>query len=110
MIVVKGFPLKNISGITLWPFILVKSKVVSKVLLNHEKIHIRQQVELLILFFYLWYLTEWLYWLFKKRNWWAAYENIVFEKEAYFYKNDSNYLRNRKLWSFLKFYKRHKIT
>lgn len=106
MIVVKGFPLKKISGITLWPFILIKSKVVPKVLLNHEKIHIRQQIELLIIFFYLWYLIEWIYWLFIKKNWWEAYENIVFEKEAYHYESNFNYLRHRRLWGFLVFYKR----
>ena len=103
MIIIKGFPLYKISGITLWPFVLINSKKVAKVLLNHERIHLRQQLELLILPFYIWYLTEWLYWLVIKKSWWAAYDNISFEKEAYFYESDFDYLQNRKLWGFLKF-------
>jgi len=31
--------------------------------------------------------------------------NIVFEKEAYLMDHDLNYLKNRKFWSFLRFYK-----
>ncbi len=103
MIIIKGFPLYKISGITLWPFVLIKSKKVSKVLLNHERIHLRQQLELLILPFYIWYLTEWLYWLIIKKSWWEAYDNISFEKEAYFHESDFDYLQKRKLWGFLKF-------
>jgi hypothetical protein len=43
----------KISGITLFPFIFVQRKEDSKnkILINHETIHIRQQLELLIVRF-----------------------------------------------------------
>ena len=47
---------------------------------KHEKIHIAQQKEMLVIPFYLWYFIEWLVRLFKKGN---AYQNISFEREAY---------------------------
>ena len=40
---------KGYRGLTIFPFVVVRSKndLQDKVLLNHEKIHIRQQLELL---------------------------------------------------------------
>jgi len=75
------------------------------VFLNHESIHLRQQAELLIVFFYLWYGFEFLFrWIqFKNRH--KAYRNISFEREAYHYENDCNYLPSRKAYGFLNFMK-----
>jgi hypothetical protein len=39
---------------------------------------------------------------FKDKN--IAYNNIIFEKEAYAKETDFSYLKNRKLWSFYNFY------
>lgn len=50
--------------------------------MNHEKIHIYQQLELLIIFFYLWYVVEYYYWYIKLKDKNLAY-NICFEREAY---------------------------
>ena len=73
-------------------------------LINHEKIHIRQQLELLVLPFFIWYLVEYLFRLyqFKDRN--KAYRNIVFEREAYENEKDLNYLQKRSFWNFLRYY------
>lgn len=53
MIIVCQRLLKNtkISGITLFPFILLRKKELrrNQILINHEKIHLRQQLELLII-------------------------------------------------------------
>ena len=107
MIMVCQSLLKNtkISGITLFPFILLKRKedLHNKILLNHEKIHLRQQVELLVIFFYLWYVVEYYYLYFKLKDSFLAYKSISFEREAYAMENDFNYLEKRKLWSFLKY-------
>ena len=73
------------------------------VLINHEKIHLIQQLELLILPFYVLYLLEFLIRLFQFRNWHLAYRNISFEREAYRNELDLDYLKTRKFWHFLKY-------
>lgn len=55
--------------------------------------------EMLYIFFYLWYLIEWLIRLFGKGN---AYRKISFEKEAYNNENDETYLTKRKHYNWLK--------
>ena len=73
-----------------------------EVTLNHEKIHIRQQAELLILGFYVLYVYYWL-----KAKWWnrmdsqAAYMAIPFEGEAYAMEEDMEYLKNRRWFAWL---------
>ncbi len=93
-------------GMALWPFIIVRDKKFAKrkKLLFHEKIHLRQQLELLIIPFYLWYVLEYFYHLIRLKDGELAYYAISFEKEAY--SNDHNfaYLQNRKCWSFLKYF------
>lgn len=99
--------LKNtkISGITLFPFILLRKKEYrqNKILINHEKIHIRQQMELLIIPFYIWYLSEYYIKYLKYKNPESAYRNISFEREAYDNDQNLNYLKKRKFWSFIKY-------
>ena len=48
-----------------------------------ENIHGKQQLELLIIFFYLIYLVEWII---------KGYRNISFEKEAYSNQDNLNYI------------------
>ena len=103
MILYKGVKLKNIEGIALWPFVFVKSKYPSITTLNHEKIHLRQQVEMLILPFYIWYLVEWLMGCTKYRSSSKSYYNISFEREAYRNQSNLEYLKQRKPWSFLQY-------
>ena len=107
MIIVWQSLLKNtkISAITLFPVILLRKpeSLHDKILINHEKIHLRQQLELLIIFFYLWYVIEYYFWFFRLRDSFQAYKSISFEREAYAMENDFNYLETRRWWSFLKF-------
>jgi hypothetical protein len=95
----------KVNGITLFPFIILRNKDFknNKILINHEKIHLRQQLELLIIFFYIWYVVEYYYWLVKLKNKHLAYRNISFEREAYAMEEDLNYLETRKFWSFFKY-------
>jgi len=74
-------------------------------LINHEKIHLRQQLELLILPFYIWYITEYLIGLIKYRDIKKAYYAISFEREAYDNDYNLNYLQTRSFWRFLKYLK-----
>ena len=107
MIIVCQFLLKNtkISGITLFPFIFLRNAGDRDncVLVNHERIHLRQQLEMLIVLFYIWYVMEYLYWLFRLRNAYLAYKNISLEREAYAMEDDLGYLKKRKFWSFRKY-------
>ncbi|WP_261511232.1 hypothetical protein [Chryseobacterium paludis] len=107
MIIVCQKPLKKlkINGIALFPFIFVRKPEdkENNVLINHEKIHLRQQLELLIFFFYIFYVIEYYYHLFKLKDPYLAYKNISFEREAYAMESDLNYLKKRKLWRFWKY-------
>lgn len=96
---------KGFVGITLYPFIFLKQESLkeNKVLINHEKIHLKQQVELLIILFYILYVTEWLLKLVKYRDKKIAYRNLSFEREAYQNEEDLLYLEKRKRWAFVKY-------
>jgi hypothetical protein len=89
---------KTIRAIAFFPFIFLRYKKdrYNKELINHEKIHIRQQIEMLVIFFHIWYLIG----LYKKGYW-----GISFEKEAYIHEDDLDYLKKRKFWAFLKYIK-----
>ena len=54
-------PSLGVNGMALWPFILVQRGNPSARLLNHERIHHRQQLEMLLLPFYVWYVLEYAY-------------------------------------------------
>ena len=106
IIVFKYLLPKGYRGITLFPFIFLlrKEDKRNKVLINHEKIHIRQQLELLVFPFFIWYGIEFLIRLLQYKNWSRAYRNISFEREAYENEKDLDYLKKRSFWQFLKYF------
>jgi hypothetical protein len=91
-----------VAGITLWPFILL-AKEPDDVTVRHERTHIRQQQELLILFFYVIYVGEWLWYRVKGKTAIEAYEGLRFEREAYAHEKDPEYLSGRRSFAWLKF-------
>jgi len=91
----------DVRAITLFPFIFIKDEG-DEILIRHETIHIQQQLELLIVGFYVWYLVDFLIKLIKVRKPTWAYYKIIFEEEAYANQADENYLSNRKLWAFIR--------
>lgn len=93
---------KNFRGLAIFPFIFLKEKELSSdlVVINHERIHLRQQLELLWVGFFLWYGIEFLIRWIQYGNSMKAYFNISFEREAYAQESDLNYLKTRKFWSF----------
>lgn len=98
----KFFLGKNVIGITLCPFgIYIENTNINilsvKYTINHEKIHWQQQIELLIIPFYILYIFE----FFIK-----GYDNISFEREAYANDKNLNYLKNRKRFSWIKYFKK----
>ena len=84
----------NVYGIALYPFIILRNKDYSLIRINHERIHLAQQKEMLVIFFFLWYIIEGII---------KGYDNISFEKEAYKNQHDLGYLTKRRFWSFLKY-------
>lgn len=108
LIVFKYLTPRGFRGLTFYPFVFLADKddKLNKVFINHEKIHIRQQIELLILPFYLWYFTEYLFRLIQYKDRKEAYFNISFEREAYKNEKDLNYLKQRSFWRFLKYVKK----
>ena len=86
---------QGIRALAFYPFIIMpRSTVIDDVLINHERIHLRQQLEMLILPFYIWYLIE-----FYRKGYWE----ISFEKEAYDNEMDLNYLKKRRFFAFRKY-------
>lgn len=107
MIVISKFLVpRGYVGITLFPFIVLKDRSLkqNKVLLNHERIHLRQQLELLVLPFYLIYSLEFLIRLIRYKNWQRAYQNLSFEREAYAHEKDFEYLKSRPVFKFKSYF------
>jgi hypothetical protein len=92
-----------VDGMALFPFVLVRQAKPPLWLLNHERIHHKQQLEMGLLLFYVWYLVEFLVRWLRCGNRRRAYRRISFEREAY--QNDENlaYLQTRKFWAFLSY-------
>ncbi len=98
------FP-KSYRGFALFPFIFLKYKLDKKniTLINHEKIHLRQQIELLLLPFLFCYFLEFIIRIIQYKKLDKAYRNISFEREAYTNEQKMNYLKNRKFFSFVNY-------
>jgi hypothetical protein len=101
----KIFSLGKAEAITIFPFIFLRRKGLKTdpILLNHERIHLLQALELLVLPFYVWYIIEFFVRYIQYQNFFKAYKHISFEKEAYANQSNSDYLKERKLWSFWKY-------
>ncbi len=101
----KFFSLGKAGGVTIFPFIFLRFSADkhNEILINHEQIHIRQALEMLIIPFYIWYLIEFLVKYIENKNWNIAYHQISFEKEAYANEMNLDYLNERSFWSFLKY-------
>lgn len=102
---------KGYTGVTIYPFVFLKYHRLrtDKVLVNHECIHLQQQLELLVLPFYVFYVLEFLLKLLYYGNWKKAYLNISFERESYINENNLEYLKSRKPWQFLKYIRANEI-
>jgi len=92
----------DIAAITLYPFIISREKMAED-LLRHESIHIAQQKELFVVFFYILYGIDYLKGLIKFRDKKMAYFRIRFEQEAHAQMLNKHYLENRKPYSWRKY-------
>ncbi len=92
-------------AITLWPLIILRdeSSRQDQILIRHEQIHLRQQLEMLIILFYLWYVTEFLIRLLRSRHAHASYLSLAMEREAYDHEADPDYLQTRRLYAWSRY-------
>ena len=121
-------PMSGYTALAVWPFVLVRTDMArrySKVTDRHERIHARQQIEMLVagsvlaavlamfgfgwwsllalLLFFWWYAVEWLLRvMWSTSNAWA-YRNLAFEREAYAHQSEPGYLAARKPFAWLKY-------
>ena len=108
MIILKNkfIPFGNYKAMNLFGIIFTKSSL-SEIELNHEKIHTKQMLELLIIGFYLWYIIEYL--LIRifgnKDSQTDRYHEVSFEEEAHNNDTNLNYLKNRKPFAWIKYIK-----
>lgn len=99
----KILPFTGFKAINLFGILFVrKGAKMSEYDIIHEEIHSAQIKEMLYVFFYLWYVVEWLVYLIRYRDTNAAYRNIAFEKEAYGHMYDESYLKNRKPFNWIR--------
>ena len=94
-----------VEGMALWPFVLVRQAKPNVYLLNHERIHLRQQLELGLLPFYIWYGVEYLIRRLQYKDHYKAYCNISFEREAYANDHNLTYRQYRPWYAFVKYLK-----
>lgn len=77
-----------------------KGVTITADLIQHERIHTAQMLELFVVGFYLWYVVEWLVRLPLPGR---AYTHIAFEREAYEHMQDPNYLLYRRRFAWMKY-------
>ena len=93
-------PFKGFKAINLFGVLFVrKNAIINERTIRHEAIHTAQMKEMLYIFFYVWYLIEWLI----RLPFGNAYRNISFEREAYDNQDDLSYLKNRKRFAFTRY-------
>ncbi|MCS6933585.1 MAG: hypothetical protein NZM35_00360 [Chitinophagales bacterium] len=98
-------PVLRYSGMAIFPFVLLKSRdmVHDHTLMLHERIHLVQQLEMLILPFYILYGLHYLFNLILYRSHHRAYRAVIFEREAYSNEHRPDYLKHRRPWAFLRY-------
>lgn len=102
----------KIAGISLFPFVIMREAYLTdipywrerrKKTTNHETIHFQQQLELLVIPFYVIYVLEYIVKAFVyKFNIKEAYRNISFEREAFGNDTNMEYLQSRKRFNWIK--------
>lgn len=87
---------------TVFPFIFVRRNTrITERLLNHQQTHLRQQLEMLIAFYFLWYAAEWLIRAAGHRS--SASERISLEQEAHLNERNDDYFFERRPFAWLQY-------
>lgn len=105
-------PAKGFTALTIWPFIFIRRDRKARYTERtdrHEHIHGRQQLEMLLILFFIWYGIEYLIRLCKpdpdhpKSKSKRAYRSISFEQEAYANEGKTDYLKTRRPYAWIKY-------
>lgn len=104
----KTIPFGQFHAINLFGVLFAKGPCNDRVI-NHESIHTAQLKDFFYVIFYVLYFVEWIYNLLKYRDFYRAYLNISFEREAYLNESDFDYLKHRKHFSSFKYLRVSKI-
>lgn len=101
----------KIAGISLFPFVILRESYLQNLAywkkrkaktINHETIHFQQQLEMLVIPFYILYILEYLIKFFIFFDIKKAYYNISFEQEAFANDTNLDYLKTRKRYNWVK--------
>lgn len=95
----KGYKILNLFGI----LFVRKDEMVDDIDINHERIHTAQMLEMLVVFFYLWYVVEYIIIRMFHRKQGDAYHDVSFEEEAYRNEIDFSYLYHRNYYAWIKY-------
>lgn len=98
---------RTFRGFAAYPFLFVRKKYFLNTskkwqqrrqrILTHEQIHLHQQLEMLIIFWYLWNFCEYYYFrMYMGFDREQAYQATSTEQEAYQHMHDSEYVEKRK--------------
>jgi len=84
-----------------WPLLIVKDeKGIAVWVMNHEKIHLRQQLSLLIVGSLVLWIIEYIHGrIFLRLSAYETYLHMSGEQEAYLNQNNFNYLQERRLFA-----------
>ena len=93
---------RGMYAINLFGIIFTKQHL-SRVDENHEYIHTLQQRELLFVFFFLLYVTEWIVRVIQTRSLIKGYLRISFEREAYENQRLLDYRETREFFAWRKY-------
>jgi hypothetical protein len=99
--------LDGVKASAFFPLIIFKDKSfeVDRIVI-HERIHFKQQIELLFIGAIVWRFTERFYLkAFQSKNSLDSYKLTSFEQEAYLNQENPNYLKERKAFAFVKYIK-----
>jgi hypothetical protein len=100
-----------IGGISIFPFVVLRETYLQDnkfwtkrraKTINHETIHFQQQLEMLVIPFYLVYFLEYLIRFLISFDGHKAYRGISFEQEAYNNEHNLEYLKTRKRYNWLR--------
>lgn len=101
-------PLRGYAAMAVFPLVLVRkdwwdgaSEAEREVVLRHERIHCWQQVETLLVLFWLLYGVFYVVNLIRYRNHKEAYRNVAFEREAYGHQDDEGYAKHKPFWGWI---------
>ena len=103
----------KVGGISLFPIVVLRERYKNNPrgkmglyplqrIVTHETIHFQQQLEMLVIPFYIIYILEYVIKALYYFNIEKAYRNISFEREAYQYELDKDYLKTRKRYNWIK--------